>query len=276
MITIQELLYNRGLAPSSKTKLVRHKDPHFDLYNMYTTQKDNFLTYQSQQGKDAFKGADYIVSFIGEEGSLSRFVGVFRILDCVQLSDKQSSIDGGVFEFQYKLEEVTGFDDLKERAIIDWGKGTRSWVQWLKMEKEILEIQPGLHYKQFTDYFEFILTFEELKEIVDNQYPVWKKMLSATSGIYLIQDTSNGKQYVGSAYGTDGIWGRWTYYVNTNGHGENLALKELVALDKNHARHFQYTILMLLPKTYTQDQAVKTEMIFKQKLGSRAFGLNNN
>ena len=133
MITIQELLYNRGLDPNSKTKLVRHKASDYDLYNMYTSKKDDFLTYQSQQGKDAFKGAEFIVSFIGEEGSLSRFISVFRVLNCTQLTTEQASIDGGVFEFQYELEEVDGFDDLKERAIIDWGLGTRSWVQWLSL-----------------------------------------------------------------------------------------------------------------------------------------------
>jgi len=276
MITIQELLYNRGLDPNSKTKLVRHKDARIDLYNMYTTKKEDFLTYQSQQGRNAFKGAEYIVSFIGEEGSLSRFVGVFRVINYTDLKEKQTGVDGGLFQFQYQLEEVDGFEDLKERAIIDWGLGTRSWAQWLKMDKEIVEIQPGLHYKQFTDYFDFILDFKELQEIVSNQYKDWKRMLSTTSGIYLIQDTSTGKQYVGSAYGIEGIWGRWSDYVKTNGHGGNKTLKELVALDVNHSRHFRYTILMLLPKTYTQDQALQKEKIFKQKLGSRAFGLNNN
>jgi hypothetical protein len=276
MITIQELLYNRGLEANSKTKLVRHKDPRIDLYNMYTSQKDDFIIYQSQQGKDAFKGAEYIVSFIGEQGSLSRFIGVYKVLNCVQFQEKRASIDGGVFDFQYELEEVTGFEDLKERAIIDWGLGTRSWAQWLNNEKEIVEIQPGLHYKQFTDYFDFILDFNELQEIVSNQYKDWKRMLSATKGIYLISDTKTGKLYVGSAYGEEGIWGRWKVYVKTKGHGNNKTLKELVMVDKEYGQHFKFSILMLLPSTITADQAIKKETIFKNKLGTNSFGLNNN
>ena len=157
MITIQELLYNRGLDPKSKTKLVRHKDPRIDLYNMYTINNEDFLTYQSQQSRDVFKGAEYIVSFIGEEGSLSRFVGVFKVVGIKNNNTNDLSIIGTNYGFYYELEEISGFDDLKERAIIDWGLGTRSWAQWLKNEKEIVEIQPGLHYKQFTDYFDFIL-----------------------------------------------------------------------------------------------------------------------
>ena len=275
MITIQELLYNRGLDPKSKIKLARHKSAHIDLYNMYTTKKEDFLTYQSQQSRDVFKGTEYIVSFIGEEGSLSRFVGVFKVVGVKNVDANELSVSGTKYEFFYELEEISGFDDLKERAIIDWGLGTRSWVQWLKMEKEIVEIQPGLHYKQFTDYFDFILDFKELQEIVSNQYKDWKRMLSATKGIYLISDTKTGKLYVGSAYGEEGIWGRWKTYVSTKGHGNNKTLKELVAADKNYCNHFKFSILMLLPSTITADQAIKKETLFKNKLGTNSFGLNN-
>ena len=276
MITIQELLYNRGLDPNAKIKLARHKSARIDLYNMYTTRKEDFLTYQSQQSRDVFKGTEYIVSFIGEEGSLSRFVGVFKVVDVKNNDDNEISISGSKYGFFYELDEISGFDDLKERAIIDWGLGTRSWVQWLKMEKEIVEIQPGLHYKQFTDYFDFILDFAELQEIVSNQYKDWKRMLSATKGIYLISDTKTGKLYVGSAYGEEGIWGRWKTYAKTKGHGNNKTLKELVAADKNYGNHFKFSILMLLPSTTTADQAIKKEKLFKNKLGTNSFGLNNN
>ena len=32
----------------------------------------------------------------------------------------------------YDLEEIPGFEDLKDGLIIDWGRATRSWHQWLK------------------------------------------------------------------------------------------------------------------------------------------------
>ena len=276
MITIQELLYNRGLTSNSKTKLVRHKDSHFDLYHTYTHKKEDFLIYQSQQGKDAFKNAEYIVSFIGEQGFLCRFVGVFKVINCTKLSERQTSIDGGLFQYQYELEEIEGFDDLKERVIIDWGPATRSWCQWLENIKKIVEIQPGLHYKQFTDYFDFILTFKELKEIIDKPYSDWKRMLSATKGVYLISDIKTGKLYVGSASGEEGIWGRWKTYVSTNGHGNNKSLKELVTANKQYGNNFRFSILMLLPSTTTSDQANKKEKLFKKKLCTNPFGFNNN
>ena len=41
-------------------------------------------------------------------------------------------------------------------------------------------------------------------------------------------DKLTGKQYIGSAYGHEGIWGRWTEYMNTNGTGNNKQLEELI------------------------------------------------
>lgn len=102
-------------------------------------------------------------------------------------------------------------------------------------------------------------------------------MLSAIRGVYLITDLNTGKLYVGSAYGDDGIWGRWSEYVVTGGHGGNKSLRELIEKDEHYAsKHFQFSILMLLPKTVTADEAVSKEKLFKRKLGSNSFGLNKN
>ena len=72
---------------------------------MYTS-KNNFLTYQSQQSRDVFKGAIYIISFIGEEGALSRFVGLHKVLNIKKNSTKELSIIGTKYDFYYELEEI--------------------------------------------------------------------------------------------------------------------------------------------------------------------------
>jgi hypothetical protein len=48
-----------------------------------------------------------------------------------------------------------------------------------------------------------------LESIYAIQRPDWKTALEHAKGVYLITDTSNGKRYVGSAYGVTGIWSRW-------------------------------------------------------------------
>ena len=140
-----------------------------------------------------------------------------------------------------KLEDIISCiennkDDLKERVIVKWSNAI-SWHQWIKNEMEVIEIHPGLHYKHFTDYSDFILNFNELKEIITNGYNDWKRMLAGAKGIYLINDSKTGKLYVGSAYGEDGIWGRWSSYVSTNGHGGNKQLRELIQKKDDYAEN---------------------------------------
>lgn len=267
MITIQELLYNRGLDKNSKIKLVRHKDSRRDVYNLYKTKREEFFAYQNSQSRDIFKNVDYIVSFVGEEGLMSRFIGVYKLKGKTKIAENR---------FEYDMEEVRElFDDLKERVIIKWGNAI-SWHQWISNEMEVIEIHPGLHYKHFTDYSDFILNYDELKEIIQNQYSDWKKMLSAAKAIYLISDIKTGRLYVGAAYGEGGVWSRWCDYIATNGHGKNKMLKELVENDPLYGKHFQFSILMLLPRTITPDEAIKKERLYKNKLGTNSFGLNSN
>lgn len=265
MITLQELLTNRGLDMKCRIKLVRHKDNNQDLEAMYKYDKALFFKYQETQKKDVFNSVDYIVSFLGYDNAVAMFIGVFKVLG-------KEVADGF---YMYDLQDVSGFEDLKERVIIKW-KNPIVWHQWLQEQTEVVELQQGLQYKRFTDYAEIILTYPELCEIIQNRYADWYNALSTVNGIYLITDLGCGKLYVGSAYGEQGIWGRWTDYVKTCGHGNNKALMELCK-DKGYAaKNFQFSVLMLLSKTATSEQIVRNEQLFKRKLGTNAFGLNYN
>lgn len=277
MITIQELLYNRGLPQTSRIKLVRHIDSRIDLRSLYINNRPVFLRYQNYQGNDVFKGCDYIVSFIGESNSAARFIGVFKIVgkNVGVLNYEEGDISFGC-NFSYVMEEQPGFADLVDKVVVNW-RNPRAWHQWISQEMEVVELSPGLHYSSFTDYLDFILTYPELCEIIKNNYNDWRIALSAVKGVYLITDTFSGKLYVGSAYGDDGIWGRWRDYVKSGGHGGNKSLLLLVESDPDYAvNNFRFSILMLLPKTVTADEAIRKEQLFKRKLGSNSFGLNNN
>jgi len=82
-------------------------------------------------------------------------------------------------------------------------------------------------------------------------------------------------QYVGSAYGEEGILGRWKHYAKT-AHGDNQELKRILAADPEAANRFRFTILRTLPRTLTMNEVIEHEGRYKKKLGSRAFGLNVN
>jgi hypothetical protein len=283
MITIQELLEKRlkdaGLSINDRAKMVRHKEVKrkIDLYYLYRYEREKFLFYQSTEWDDIFKETDYIVSFIGEEGTLSRFIGVYEIKFLEKFDTPQ--LDPGIkdrsYNILYEMKEVPGFEDLKERVIIDWGKSTLAWRQNLCNIKEVKEITPGFD-DVFPSYPNVILKFGELKNIIEKSYPVWKKMLSAVNCIYVILDNSNGKMYVGSTYSREGIWGRWSEYVQTNGHGDDVVLKELIKADETYANNFTFSILHILPINVSLDQAVREETLFKNKLGTIKFGYNKN
>lgn len=100
-------------------------------------------------------------------------------------------------------------------------------------------------------------------------------MLASVAGVYLIVDSKTGRQYVGSAYGEDGIRGRWTQYVK-NPDGGNKMLKELIGDDKDYASNFRFTILQTLPRTLTPKEVIKHEVLYKEKLGKGALSLNSN
>lgn len=281
IIKIGELLKLRGLDTNKRIKLVRHKDARQkqsingrevegNPYDWYRNDKDIFIAYQSEQHRDVFKNVDYIVSFIGENGTIARFIGIYQI----EGPDNECKTD----KYCYKMTEMEGFDELKERIIIEWGASSISWHQWLndKNDKEIIEITPGFDHI-FPGYEKITLTLAQLKNIIlEKEYPEWKKMLSAVNCIYIITDRKTGKNYIGSTYGKEGIWGRWKEYAKTDGHGNNVTLQRLYVQDNNYPNNFSWSILETLSISISSYEAINIENCYKKKLGTLAFGLNNN
>ena len=72
----------------------------------------------------------------------------------------------------------------------------------------------------FPGYENVLIDFNLLKTIVEKEEPSWKSALSSVKGVYIITDKSNGKIYIGSAYGIDSFWSRWSLYAK-NGHGSS-------------------------------------------------------
>jgi hypothetical protein len=274
---IIELLQLRHLDMNARIKMVRHQDQRYDLYTLMTS--GHIETYQACQSSTIFE-CDYVVSFFGLPRSKARFLGVYRVNGRSKVANIHLPMEYPIQEspnkYFYHLSKVSGFEDFEERIIIDWGGSTRSWHQWLS-EKEVVEILPRGYTRPFPGYLDFILDQQELVRIM--QYPEanreWHTNLSAVAGVYLIVQESTGAQYVGSAYGPQGILGRWKNYA-INGHGDNIRLRELVAAQPGIYREFRYSILRTLPKSLTAQEVIGFETFYKDKLGTRAHGLNAN
>jgi hypothetical protein len=249
-------------------KVPRHKDSHRDLWEL--RRRGRFERYQNDQSWDVFGNAHFIISFIAERHGYAKFVGVWAVI-----SKHKKKTKG----FRYKTRELAGFKELEGRLIVRWGEGTRSWAQWLHRQgnKDVVEMLPPNYVMDFPGFYNFTISYNQLSMMVNNpdSNREWQRMLSSVSGIYVLLDQQTGKQYVGSAYGADGIWARWRSYVKSPS-GGNILLKQI--LEKSPFRYiqFQFSILRVLEPSATKDEVIEQEALIKRKLGSRTFGLNSN
>lgn len=294
IISIQDLLkgWNRNSdfdnVNESRIKLVRHyrRDVQPDsfiynkyngsVYKLYRTDYALFKEWQSEQSDSIMKNVDYLVVFLAEEGCECRFIGVYR-----NYGPKRAT-GNGVSE--YTIEEVEGFEGLKDKVVIDWGKGTRSWMQnWqsTKNVRRIDQVNTGDDIPYFIRYEDVILSFSQLQKVVEDKE--WKSKLESLNCVYMILDKETGKQYVGVTYKDmkpgikNGILGRWTEYAKT-GHGNNKLLVALLA-EKGISyadQNFQWTILETLPLNVTPKVAIDRESLYKKKFGTREHGYNEN
>lgn len=284
LISILNIYNEKVKIDMNKVKAVRHMDSRIDFKKLI--RNELLEEYQSYQSKNVFHSCDYIASFIADGGTRSLFVGIYKVVQKPMSSDVYTVSDlliecnhtKTIEVYKYALEKITDFEELERRLVIDWGNSTLSWHQWiLNSNKRVIEILPKGFVKSFTDYLDFILSFSELKEIIENKEAnrEWHNKLSSVGGIYLIVDTLNGNQYIGSAYGENGILGRWTKYVKEN-MKENKALIELVSNNHGYENNFNFSILRTLPKSITDKEVIQIENLYKAKLGTKVFGLNLN
>ena len=126
--------------------------------------------------------------------------------------------------------------------------------------------------------------YEDIKHgfhVLENIFRIskvdWKSALEKVKGVYLIADRSNGKKYVGAAYGEFGIWARWSCYMGT-GHGYNDELTRLIR-EKGIAyarENFVFSLLEYRPMKTDDRVIIARESYWKGVLLSRGFGYNKN
>jgi hypothetical protein len=279
---VLDILSLYGFDAAGRSRLVRHQDPRSPIDGL--VRRGWFELYQSYQRGGLFDGLESVVSFCGLSGTRAEFHGVYRVLgqrparDGVTLPGcSDSFVWQSEAEVFYDLERDPRFDSLRGRLVIDWGGGTRRWVQKLS-NKPVLEIrEAGRQLPPFDDYLEFTLTYPQLTNLYahEDAHREWRARLSAVAGIYLILAETTGEHYVGSAYGEAGIWGRWQEYART-GHGGNLHLRRLMDRDPAYPTAFRFSILQILPRTMVRKEIIDRERLYKEKLGTRATGLNLN
>jgi hypothetical protein len=160
------------------------------------------------------------------------------------------------------------YSPWKGKLIVNWPPPKRAW--WRRASRNVIPIAAILQESAFEgampSWEAIDLGWEELKVL-----PIrWRAKLSEWRAIYFIFDTSDGKGYVGSAYGGKNLLGRWLNY-GAIGHGGNRLLRQ------KDPKNFRFSILQRLSPDLEPADVVVVENSWKERLHTREpFGLKDN
>lgn len=233
----------------------------------------NLLPYTREQGQTNKLGRTpprIWLNFLATSGRRARFITAF---------ENRGEVRGERTEILrfFDLRPSSAFSAMADRLVIEWTADTVNWAKTGKTASlmPVVEIADP-QTEPFPGFDSLLISYDELQAVVaDNRYSQWRTALSSVQGIYLISDTKTGKRYVGKADGAQRFLGRWSEYAK-NGHGGNVALRELAGADASHARYFQYSILRVFAPSATTAQVDAAEAHFKRALLSRQNGHNRN
>lgn len=134
MLTFNDLLTLQGVDPA-QVRLVRHQDRRLRAgrhYEAWRSDRAAFEAYQSAQMRDVFPNDAVLASFIVTDARKTVFAGMYRV-DSVGSCPPgttdallNSDVSG---QFMYHLQLLDVLSDYRDKLAIEWGPGTRVWVQ---------------------------------------------------------------------------------------------------------------------------------------------------
>lgn len=275
-IMFNTILREAGL-PLIDVRLIRHKDKRATRgrtpYELWRDNRPQFELYQSTQSVPNRKKltAPYWAVFIVNLNDETMFAGVYAVkyrglLEQDTPKPHMDGIDEAGSSDVYDLTLQDTLSDLIGKLFIDWGLGALAWIQYAdRNNKPVTELRMAFQEPAFPGFLNFIQALSKLENVPKS----WIAALRSSGGVYLLTCPKTKEQYVGSATGEEGFWGRWQDYVHT-GHGGNLGLKSRDPSD------YQVSILEVAGTSATTDDILTMEGRWQSKLQSREMGLNRN
>jgi len=271
MIGFNALLKSEGIDPVS-VRLVRHQDTRKGVINtphqLWLANDGRFEHYQNLQSKLVFGSEPKLASFVVTPFDETLFIGIYDIHKVAPTPQSICPVRETAVQdhFLYEMTLSPQLEDYRGKVVVEWGLAYVKWVQLAgNQDKRIIEIRKISHVPPFPGFLDFQRSLSELKLV-----PLeWREILQATSGIYMLTHPETGAQYVGSAQGIGGFWGRWEQYIST-GHGGNIGLIEIEPAD------YSVSILELVSPNIGTEAILRIEDRWKEKLHTRQFGLNKN
>ncbi len=276
-ILFNSLLAQIDLKPENVI-LLRHQDKRAARgrtpYELWRDDPPAFECYQSIQSfenRPKFARAPTWASFVATHDGTTMFAGLYAAKyvgvlaeDTPKPHNDGVDLAGSCDIYDLQLDERLA--DLKGKVFIEWGDGTRAWVQRAdNQNKPVIEVRPEFKEPEFPGFLNFAAPLSK----VEGLPKTWSESLKHAKGVYLLTCPKTREQYVGSASGGEGFWHRWMEYVVT-GHGGNVALKSREYSD------YQVSILEVAGSASSIDDILKMESRWKDKLQSREMGLNRN
>ena len=257
----------------SRTRALRNQveNKHMTSWKLWQRDRAAFELHQGLFNKRRLDSVSNVVSFIETPDDETLFVGVWDVVgyhSCPM--DVVDPVTGDRKPHLYEFKPSGWLNSYVERMVVDWAK-TRSWVRHLPGSGRpisVTEIRPTGWYRPFPGY----AVFQALLHEIDEFPAAWKDQLSANRGVYLLVHPESGEQYVGSATGQGGFLERWRGYA-ANGHGGNKLLRSLA---EGGIPNYQISVLEVAGSGMSDEDVLVREATWKDKLGSRAHGLNLN
>lgn len=258
-------------------RLLRHADSNADRgrspYDLWMHDRTSFERYQSKQTIENRKKltAPYWAVFLADSSGKTMFAGLYRakILGLLETDSPMEQRDGFDLAGSCDVYDLVLQESLSEfigKLFIDWGKGALAWIQYPeRQEKSVTELRLEYSDPQFPGFQRFIRSISQL-ELVPRG---WIDALKSARGVYMLTCPQTREQYVGSATGVDGFWGRWQAYIQ-NGHGGNQGLMHRDPSD------FQVSILEVAGSSASTEDILAMEGLWQMKLQSQQMGLNRN
>lgn len=271
------LLQEVGVDPA-EVRLLRHQPliGGRHLADVWRADRASFEDYQSLQliAKRTSFRRPFWASFIGTWDGRTMFVGLYSVGNPEPLMEAVESPISGSLEApeqteRYPTSRLDLLAQYEGRLYIDWGGGSsgkRAWVQRAEFQNKLItELHLDAVERPFPGLMELTTPLSGLTDAPAG----WVQALAAARGIYLLICPRDGSQYIGSATGSAGFWGRWEEY-RLNGHGGNVALVGRERTD------WRASILEVAGSADTPDDILAKESRWKRKLGTGEFGLTRN
>ena len=242
-----------------------------------------FQSIHSVRATATLRNRAYMVSFVRIETGRLALAGVFRNLGC---NDRACKEIAAIPEMRRVMDEFGANLELDDPAFATWPHFEFERLAVLTDYVGRVQIEPHLTpaYARLAErldaeivalsadsvlaaeapeWREFIVSGREIRTLPRS----WRSRLREWRGVYLIVDESDGARYLGSAYGQDNLWGRWSEHVVR----DRGVTKKLRSRDP---AGFRFSVLERVSPDMLPEDVIALEHTWMDRLHTREFGLN--